>query len=57
MIDLNDYDNEGKKEIFYNEEEEIISKKEDSITNGEKGIIDEAEEAEILMEKTQKIVI
>ena len=46
MIDLNDYDNEGKKEIFYNEEEEIISKKEDSFTNGEKGIIDEAEEAE-----------
>ena len=46
MIDLNDYDNEGKKEIFYNEEEEIISKKEDSFTNGEKGIIDEAEEEE-----------
>ena len=46
MIDLNDYDNEGKKEVFYNEEEEIISKKEDSISNGSKGIIDEAEEEE-----------
>ena len=46
MIDLNEYDNEGKKEIFYNEEEEIISKKEDSFTNEEKGVIDEAEEAE-----------
>ena len=46
MIDLNDYDNEGKKEVYYNEDEEIISKKEDSISNGSKGIIDEAEEEE-----------
>ena len=46
MIDLNDYDNEGKKEVFYNEDEEIISKKDDSFSNGSKGIIEEAEEVE-----------
>ena len=46
MIDLNEYDNEGKKEVFFNEEEEILSKKEDSVSNGSKGIIDMAEEDE-----------
>ena len=46
MIDLNDYDNEGKKEVFFNEDEEIISQKEESISNGSKGIIAEAEEDE-----------
>ena len=29
MIDLNEYDNEGKKEVFFNEDEEIISQKEE----------------------------
>ena len=46
MIDLNEYDNEGKKEVFYNEDEEIISKKDESMSNGSKGIIEEAEEDE-----------
>ena len=46
MIDLNEYDNEGKKEVFFNEDEEIISQKEESISNGSNAIIDEAEEDE-----------
>ena len=46
MIDLNEYDNEGKKEVFFNEEEEIISKNENSYSNGSKGVIDMAEEEE-----------
>ena len=45
MIDLSQYDNEGKKEVFYNEEEEIISK-EESLSKGSKPILDEAEEDE-----------
>ncbi len=48
MIDLSEYDNEGKKEVFFNEDEEIVSKNEDSISKGEKGIINEAEEEEIV---------
>ena len=47
MIDLSEYDNEGKKEVFFNEDEEIVSKNEDSISKGEKGIINEAEEIEV----------
>jgi len=45
MIDLSQYDNEGKKEVFYNEDEEIISK-EESLSKGSKPILDEAEESE-----------
>ena len=45
MIDLSQYDNEGKKEVFYNEEEEIISK-EDSLSKAPQEILDEAEESE-----------
>ena len=45
MIDLSQYDNEGKKEVFYNEEEELISK-EESFSKGSKPILDEAEESE-----------
>ena len=48
MIDLSEYDNEGKKEVFFNEDEEIVSKNEDSISKGSKGIINEAEEEEIV---------
>ena len=46
MIDLNEYDNEGKQEVFFNEDEEIVSKKEDIESHRSKGIIDEAEEEE-----------
>ena len=45
MIDLSQYDNEGKKEVFYNEDEEIISK-EESRSKNDKPILDEAEESE-----------
>ena len=45
MIDLSQYDNEGKKEVFFNEEEEIISK-EDSLSKAPQEILDEAEESE-----------
>ena len=45
MIDLSQYDNEGKKEVFFNEDEEIISK-EESISKNSKPILDEAEESE-----------
>ena len=45
MIDLSQYDNEGKKEVFFNEEEEILSK-EESLSKNSKPIIDEAEESE-----------
>ena len=41
MIDLNDYDNEGKKEVLFNEEEELISKPDKSSL-----IENEAEESE-----------
>ena len=45
MIDLSQYDNEGKKEVFYNEDEEILSKEESQSKNS-KPILDEAEESE-----------
>ena len=45
MIDLSQYDNEGKKEVFFNEEEEIISKEESGSKNSNP-ILDEAEESE-----------
>ena len=45
MIDLSQYDNEGKKEVFFNEEEEILSK-EESLSKNSKPILDEAEESE-----------
>ena len=45
MIDLSQYDNEGKKEVFYNEDEEILSKEEE-ISKNNKAISDEAEESE-----------
>lgn len=51
MIDLSNYDNEGKKEIFINEDEEIISKKEDSNSNISNGIVDQAEEVEMSNEE------
>ena len=46
MIDLSQYDNEGKKEVFYNEDEEIISKEESLSKHSKEGILDEAEESE-----------
>ena len=45
MIDLSQYDNEGKKEVFYNEDEEILSKEESQSKNS-KPILDQAEESE-----------
>ena len=51
MIDLTNYDNEGKKEIFINEDEEIVSKKEDSNSNVSNGIIEQAEEVEMSNEE------
>ena len=40
MIDLSQYDNEGKKEVFYNEDEEIISKEESLSKHSKEGILD-----------------
>ena len=51
MIDLSNYDNEGKKEIFINEDEEIISKKDNSNSNISNGIVDQAEEVEMSNEE------
>ncbi len=51
MIDLSNYDNEGKKEIVINEDEEIISKKDNSNSNISNGIVDQAEEVEMSNEE------
>ena len=55
MIDLSQYDNEGKKEVFFNEEEEIISKEESGSKNSNP-ILDEAEESENQAEEDSVLI-